>query len=197
MPDAIEETLEGTRRVAEIVRAMKEFAHPGQNDFTSTDINRIIENTVKVSRNEWKYVAEIELDLDPDLPQIPGLPGPLGQSLLIMVVNSAQELAKSRSIESEGKGTIRISTKLTDDIVEIRVAENGPGIPPDVLPRIFEPFFTTTEVGTGSGQGLSIAHSVVVDKHHGEIWADNLYPGAMMVIHLPVTQPEKKEDGTA
>lgn len=197
MPDAIEETLEGTRRVAEIVRAMKEFAHPGQEDFTSTDINRIVENTLKVSRNEWKYVAEIELDLDPDLPQIPGLPGPLGQSLLIMIVNSAQELAKSRSIDSEGKGTIHISTKLIDDTVEIRVADNGPGIPPDVLPRIFEPFFTTKEVGTGSGQGLSIAHSVVVDKHHGKIWADNLHPGAMMVIHLPVKQPEKTEEATA
>ena len=197
MPDAIEETLEGTQRVAEIVRAMKEFAHPGQEEFTSADINRIIENTVKVSRNEWKYVAEIELDLDPDLPQIPGLPGPLGQSLLIMIVNSAQELAKSRSIDSEGKGTIHISTKLIDDVLEIRVADNGPGIPPDVLPRIFEPFFTTKEVGTGSGQGLSIAHSVVVDKHHGEIWAENLCPGAMMVIHLPVKQPEKTKEATS
>ncbi|MCP3997519.1 MAG: GAF domain-containing protein [bacterium] len=194
MPDAVEETLEGTRRVAEIVRAMKEFAHPGQEEFTSTDINRIIENTIKVSRNEWKYVADVELDLDESLPRIPGLPGPLGQSLLIMIVNSAQELARSRAIESEGKGTIKITAKLVGDVVEIRVADNGPGIPPDVLPRVFEPFFTTKEVGTGSGQGLSIAHSVIVDKHHGKIWADNLYPGALLVMHLPIKHAAKAEE---
>ena len=193
MPDAVEETLEGTKRVAEIVRAMKEFAHPGQEDLTSTDINRVIENTVKVSRNEWKYVAELELALQEDLPQIPALPGPLGQSILIMIVNSAQELAASRAIESEGKGTIKVSTQLIGDVVEIRVADNGPGIPPEILPRIFDPFFTTKEVGTGSGQGLSIAQSVIVDKHNGQIWADNLHPGALMVMHIPVKQPKKAE----
>ena len=193
IPDAIEETIEGTKRVAEIVRAMKEFAHPGQEELTSTNINRVIENTVKVSRNEWKYVAEVELDLQEDLPQIPALPGPLGQSILIMIVNSAQELAASRAIESEGKGTIKVSTQLVGDVVEIRIADDGPGIPPEILPRIFDPFFTTKEVGTGSGQGLSIAQSVIVDKHNGQIWADNLYPGALMVMHIPVKQPKSGE----
>ncbi|MDJ0662956.1 MAG: GAF domain-containing protein [Acidimicrobiia bacterium] len=195
IPDAIEETLEGTKRVSEIVKAMKEFAHPGQEELTSTDVNRVIENTVKVSRNEWKYVAEVELDLQEDLPTIPALPGPLGQSILIMIVNSAQELAANRAIESEGQGTIKVSSELVGDVVEIRIADNGPGIPPEVLPRIFEPFFTTKEVGTGSGQGLSIAHSVVVDKHNGKIWADNLHPGAVMIIQIPVVQPKKAEKG--
>ncbi len=196
MPDAVAETLDGAQRVAEIVRAMKEFAHPGQEELMPTDINRVVQTTAKVSRNEWKYVADLELDLDENLPLIPGLQGPLGQSLLIMIVNSAQAISESRAIDSEGKGTIKVSTSLVDDIVEIRVADNGPGIPQDVLPRIFEPFFTTKEVGTGSGQGLSIAHSVVVDKHNGQVWADNLYPGAMMVMHLPVEQ-RKKGDAPA
>jgi signal transduction histidine kinase len=195
IPDAVEETLEGTRRVTEIVRAMKEFAHPGQEELTSTDINRVIENTVKVSRNEWKYVAEVELDLAEDLPQIPALPGPLGQSILIMIVNSSQELAANRAIESEGKGTIKVTTRLAGENVEIRIADDGPGIPPEILPRIFDPFFTTKEVGTGSGQGLSIAQSVIVDKHNGQIWAENLDPGALMVIQIPVSQPKKADHG--
>jgi signal transduction histidine kinase len=86
-----------------------------------------------------------------------------------------------------------VSTQLTGDVVEIRISDDGPGIPPEILPRIFDPFFTTKEVGTGSGQGLSIAQSVIVDKHNGQIWADNLHPGALMVIHLPVKQPKKDE----
>ncbi len=190
LPDAIEETQEGARRVAEIVRAMKEFAHPGQEDLTPSDINRVIETTVQVSRNEWRYVAEIELDLDDTLPMVPALPGPLGQSLLIMIVNSAQAMAEARS--GDGMGNIKISSRRLGDIVEIRVSDDGPGIPGDIIDRIFEPFFTTKDVGKGSGQGLSIAHSVIVDKHKGEIWADNLHPGAVFVIHLPAT--DKKSE---
>ncbi len=185
IPDAIVETLEGAKRVSDIVRAMKEFAHPGFEELSPTDINRVVETTVQVSRNEWKYVAEIELALDDDLPPIPALPGPLGQSLLIMIVNSAQAIAEQ---SREEKGKIKISTGLQGDVVEIRVTDDGPGIPTGILDRIFEPFFTTKAIGKGSGQGLSIAHSVVVDKHNGEIWADNLYPGTMIVMHLPVKQ---------
>ncbi|MDJ0952199.1 MAG: ATP-binding protein [Acidimicrobiia bacterium] len=191
IPDAIAETLEGATRVTDIVRAMKEFAHPGYEEPSPTDINRVVETTVQVSRNEWKYVADIELDLDDELPEVPALPGPLGQSLLIMIVNSAQAIGGQRR---NGKGAIRISTRHVGDTVEICVTDDGPGIPPDILDRIFEPFFTTKEIGKGSGQGLSIAHSMVVDKHNGQIWAENRYPGAMIVMHLPVKQPGKTAD---
>jgi signal transduction histidine kinase len=186
IPDAIAETLEGAKRVSEIVRAMKEFAHPGSESKTSVDVNRVIETTRVVSRNEWKYVAEVEMDLDEDLPLIHGLPGPLGQILLILIVNAAQAMEEHRDIGADGKGTINISTTQKGEFVEIRVADNGPGIPQEVADRIFEPFFTTKEVGSGSGQGLSIAHSVVVDKHQGQIWVENGDPGAVFVITLPI-----------
>ncbi len=190
LPDAIEETLEGATRVADIVKAMKEFAHPGQEDLTPSNINRIIETTVQVSRNEWKYVADVELDLDETLPMVPALPGPLGQSLLIIIVNAAQAMDG----KVEGKGRIKISSRHLGEIVEIRVSDNGPGIPSDIIGRIFEPFFTTKEIGKGSGQGLSIAHSVIVDKHHGRIWAENTDPGATFVLHLPSEETTKKSD---
>jgi signal transduction histidine kinase len=189
LPDAVDETLEGAKRVAEIVRAMKEFAHPGSQDKSSVDINRVVETTMQVSRNEWKYVAELELDLDPELPLVQGLAGPLGQILLVMFVNSAQAMAEVRNLDEDGKGTIRVSTRADGDVVELRVADNGPGIPKSIVDQVFDPFFTTKEVGTGSGQGLSIARSVVVDKHQGEIWIEDANPGAVFVIRLPIDPP--------
>jgi signal transduction histidine kinase len=187
IPDAVAETLEGARRVAEIVRAMKDFAHPGSDRKSPVNVNRVIQTTAEVSRNEWKYVADLELDLADDLPEIPALSGPLGQCLLILIVNSAQALLEHGAADPSGKGRIRVSSTLRGDHVEIRVADTGPGIPHEIVHRIFDPFFTTKEVGTGSGQGLSIARSVIVDKHGGEIWAEDGNPGAVFVIRLPVT----------
>ncbi|MGA9596748.1 MAG: ATP-binding protein [Acidimicrobiia bacterium] len=190
VPVAIEETLDGANRVAEIVRAMKEFAHPGSDTKTSVDINRVIRTTAQVSRNEWKYVAELKLDLDKDLPLIQGLPGPLGQTLLVMIVNSAQAIGEHRS-DDAGKGRIRVSSRQDGEYVEIRVADNGPGVPPEIADRIFDPFFTTKDVGKGSGQGLSIARSVIVDKHQGEVKIESGNPGAVFVIRLPLKTPHK------
>ncbi len=190
-PDAIEETLEGANRVAEIVRAMKEFAHPGSESKSAVDVNRVVETTMKVSRNEWKYVAEMELELDAELPPIEGLAGPLGQSLLVMFVNAAQAMAEHRNVDEDGKGLIRVATSHTDEVVEIRVSDNGPGIPESIRSRIFDPFFTTKEVGTGSGQGLSIAWSVVVDKHQGQILIEDGDPGAVFRLQLPIKDPTK------
>jgi signal transduction histidine kinase len=186
IPEAITETLEGTRRVAEIVRAMKDFAHPGWDSKSPVDLNQVIRTTVEVSRNEWKYAAELDLDLDEELPQIAALAGPLGQSILIMIVNSAQALQEQGAGKEADKGRIRIDTARHGDHVEMRIADTGPGIPEDIRGRIFDPFFTTKEVGKGSGQGLSIAHSIIVDKHAGEIQVESGDPGAVFVVRLPI-----------
>lgn len=185
-PLAIDQSLEGISRVAEIVLAMKEFAHPGSNEKVALDVNRAIRTTIEVSRNEWKYVADVELDLDESLPMVPALAGPLNQSFLVMVVNAAQAIAEVTGDGSGGKGRISVTSRLAGDHVEIRFADTGPGVPEDVLPRIFDPFFTTKEVGTGSGQGLSIAWSVIIEQHGGELVYDDSGPGATFVIRLPV-----------
>lgn len=170
LPAAIEQTVEGTRRVSEIVRALKEFAYPSGDTMEDVDLNRIVQATVAVSKNEWKYVADLEMSLDPDLPTVPGLLGPLHQVLLILVVNAAQALAEMHADGS--KGHIAIITMHDDDAVEVVVGDDGPGMTPEVAERIFQPFFTTKPVGTGSGQGLSIAQSVVVKRHGGSITVD-------------------------
>ena len=191
-PLAISQSLEGIERVAEIVRAMKEFAHPGSEEKASIDLNRNIETTVSVAKNEWKYVADLVLDLDPSMPLVPALVGPLNQSLLIMIVNAAQAIGDAAGA-SGPKGSITIATTVQDDSAVITVTDSGPGIPSSIVDRIFDPFFTTKEVGKGSGQGLSIARSVIVDKHGGTLQVQTAGgEGTTFIIRLPLTAEDPR-----
>ncbi|MFW6147705.1 MAG: ATP-binding protein [Thermodesulfobacteriota bacterium] len=189
IPRAIEQTLEGMERISEIVRSMKEFSHPGVKDKTAVDINRAIETTITVSRNEWKYVSEMETDLDPSLPLVPCLPGELNQVFLNLIINAAQAIADKTEGGSAGKGIIRISTRKDGHYVEIRFSDTGTGIPEEIHAKIFEPFFTTKEVGAGTGQGLAISRSVIVEKHGGDLWFETESgKGTTFIIRLPVAE---------
>jgi PAS domain S-box-containing protein len=191
VPKAIEESLHGVERVAKIVRAMKEFSHPGTAEKTPVDLNRAIESTITVARNEWKYVAEMEFDLDPELPMVSCLPGEFNQVILNMIINAADAIGEVVGDGAQGKGRIRVSTRREDGRVVIRISDTGPGIPEARRQRIFDPFFTTKEVGKGTGQGLAIAHNVIVDKHGGSI-AVETEPGAgtTFVVRLPIDGPD-------
>ncbi len=169
VPSAIAQAEDGVQKVARIVRAMKEFSHPGGDSKELVDLNRVVENTVTVARNEWKYVAELELELDRSLPDVPCLPAEIGQVVLNLVVNAAHAIADTEVAKRGGKGRIVVATGHDGEAVEIRVADTGTGIPAAVRERVFDPFFTTKEVGRGSGQGLAIARNVVVTKHGGTI----------------------------
>lgn len=189
IPQAIEHSAQGIRSVAQIVRAMKEFAHPGmrEHEKTSIDINHDIENTIMVTRNRWKYVAELKTDFGSDLPPVPCMPGELNQVILNLIVNAADAIAEVAGDESGELGTITISTLLNQDCVEIRVSDTGTGIPEEIQNRIFDPFFTTKEVGKGSGQGLSIAHSVIENKHGGRLtFETETGKGTTFIVSLPV-----------
>lgn len=187
IPKAIKQTLEGVERVAKIVRAMKEFSHPGPKEKTPTNLNRAIENTVTVARNEWKYVADLVLDLDPDLPLVPCLPNEFNQVILNLIINAAHAIADVVGDGSKGKGIISISTRKKNNKVEIKIKDTGTGIPPEIRSKIFDPFFTTKEVGKGTGQGLAIARSIVVDKHGGTInFETEVGEGTTFIIHLPL-----------
>lgn len=187
IPRAIDQSLEGLARISKIVKAMKEFSHPGSNEKCPTDLNRAIETTVTVARNEWKYVAEVETQLDSALPPVPCLQGELNQVILNLIVNAAQAIASVVGDGSRGKGKIRISTRRLKGCVEIAIGDNGPGIPPDIQSRIFEPFFTTKPVGKGTGQGLTMAHSTIVKRHQGRIWFETeLGQGTTFFVQLPL-----------
>lgn len=187
IPPAIDQTLEGAERVAEIVRAMKEFSHPGTEEKTSIDINKAIESTVTVARNEWKYVAEVVTDLDANLPLVPCLPGDFNQVILNMLVNAAHAIGDVIGDGSDTKGTINIRTSRNDGLAEIRIQDTGTGIPEEHRSRIFDPFYTTKEVGKGTGQGLAISHSVIVDKHGGSLnFETEKGKGTTFIIRLPI-----------
>src|ERR1700722_13318294 len=186
IPKAIEQTLEGVTRVSTLVSAMKEFSHPGTKDKTPLDLNHAIESTITVARNEWKYVSDVETDFDMSLPPISCQPGEFNQVILNLIVNAAHAIADVAAKGGPEKGKIRIQTRNCPEWVEIRIQDSGSGIPEKVRARIFDPFFTTKEIGKGTGQGLAIARSVVVDKHDGTIHFETEDGrGTTFIIRLP------------
>jgi signal transduction histidine kinase len=188
IPQAIAQSLEGVGRVAKIVRAMREFSHPGSDEKSFIDLRDAIETTLTVARNEWKYVAEVETQFDPELPEVPCLPGELNQVILNLVVNASHAIADVLGQRPTEKGTITIGTRREgDDWAVFFVQDTGTGIPEKIRAKIFDPFFTTKEVGKGTGQGLAIARSVVVDKHGGAIDCEtSTGRGTTFTVRLPL-----------
>ena len=189
IPRAIAQTLEGTRRVARIVSAMREFSHPGGNEKQPTNLNEAIRNTITVSRNEWKYVADLQPDLDPALPPVRCLSNELNQAILNLIVNAAHAISDVVGPEPSEKGVIIVRTRAHTDCVEISVTDTGAGIPDSVRGRIFDPFFTTKAPGFGTGQGLAIVYSVVIEKHNGSIHIDTFEgEGTTFTLRLPLNE---------
>jgi len=187
IPKAIEQTLEGVTRVSALVNAMKEFSHPGTKEKMPLDLNHAIQSTITVSRNEWKYVAELKTEFDSSLPLIPCLPGEFNQVILNLIINASHTIAEATLKGGTSIGKITVQTLNCPEWAEIRIQDTGMGIPEAVRPRIFDPFFTTKEIGKGTGQGLAIARSVIVDKHGGSIHFETKEgKGTTFIIRLPL-----------
>ncbi len=185
-PKAIQQSLEGIERVAGIVRAMKEFSHPGTSEMALADLNQAIDSTITVTRNEWKYIAELETQFDPYLPHVPCRIGDINQVVLNVLMNAAQAIMENVGDGSQGKGKIVVSTHNTGDFAEIRVTDTGRGIPAEIQDRVFDQFFTTKDVGKGTGLGLSIAYAIIVKNHGGTISFESTPgQGTTFVIRLP------------
>lgn len=183
-PKTIDQSIAGADQVARIVLAMKEFAHPGTKKRALADLNQIISNASAVCKNEWKYVANTELRLAEDLPQVNCTGGELSQVILNLIVNAAHAIEEAQRSE---KGKITISSEVIGNQVEVRVTDTGVGIPKDVQEYVFNPFFTTKDVGGGTGQGLAIAQDIVVSKHHGELFFETEEGvGTTFTIRIPL-----------
>ena len=197
IPRAIEQSLEGLSRIGTIVGAMKHFSHPGANEIALVDIHRAIESTVTVARNEWKYDAELRTEFDESMPLVPCLPNELNQVVLNLVINAVHAIQERQRREaSDEKGTIVVRTLHRPPDAVIEVADTGTGIGEDARAHVFDPFFTTKRVGQGTGQGLALAHDVVVNKHGGAIeFETESGVGTTFRIRIPLVSPEDRKRG--
>jgi signal transduction histidine kinase len=185
VPRAITQTLEGVDRVATIVRAMKEFAHPEGREMAAADLNRALLSTLTVARNELKYVADVETDFG-ELPLVICNVGDLNQVFLNLLVNAAHAIGDVVK-GTFGKGKIRVHTQAEGNTVLVTISDTGCGIAEANRPKVFDPFFTTKEVGRGTGQGLAIARTVVVDRHKGALtFESEVGKGTTFHVRLPV-----------
>ena len=178
VPVSSAQTLEGVERISEIVRAI--------------DLNHAIGTTISVTRNQWKYCAELVQDFDATLPPVPCLPGEFNQAVLNLIVNAAH------AIEDRGEertGTITVATRRRDPWAEVRVSDTGVGIDKADQERIFDPFYTTKEPGRGTGQGLAIAHRIVTKKHGGTLGVESeLGKGTAFILRLPLEETGVTEE---
>jgi PAS domain S-box-containing protein len=190
IPQAIDQTLEGIDRITRILAAMKDFSHPGSGTMEPADINRAIASSVTVCRNRWKYVADLELDLAPDLPLVPCCVPEFNQVMLNLVVN-ASDAIEERFRGTSRRGLIKVTSRQDCGAVEIRVADNGGGIPDPIRDRVFDPFFTTKDVGKGTGQGLAISRDVIAGKHGGDLLCESSPAhGTTFILRLPLDKDD-------
>lgn len=190
IPVAISQSSEGTERIRSIVLAMKEFSHPGSKEKERVDLNKIIQTTITVARNEWKYVSEVKTVFQDNLPSVDCLTNEMGQVFLNIIVNSAQAIGEKIGENPETiKGEILITTKHENDSVVVMIKDDGLGMPEDIIDKVFDPFFTTKGVGKGTGQGLAIAHDVVTKKHYGQLSVESEQGlGTTFFITLPCSE---------
>ncbi len=195
VPAAIDQTLDGISRITTIVQAMKEFSHPGAKEITLADLNRAIKNTTTVARNEWKHVADLKLNLDPQLPLVPCHVNAINQALLNLIINASHAIGDALDAQTNEKGLITITSRSMDGQVEIRITDSGTGIPNEIHSRLFDPFFTTKQVGRGTGQGLSVTYNSIVKHHGGSITFDTeIDKGTTFIIRLPIEPPTTSQE---
>jgi PAS domain S-box-containing protein len=186
VPQALNQSLEGLERVTQIVRALKEFSHPGGAEKVLGDVSRSLRNAITVSRNAWKYVAEVETHLDENLPPVPLHVNEFNQVILNIIVNAAHAISEVQA-KGDPPGKITVVSRREPGWVIIEISDTGGGIPESIQDRVFDPFFTTKEVGRGTGQGLAIAHDIVVNKHRGRInFETEPGKGTTFFISLPL-----------
>ncbi len=181
--DLVRESLDGLKRVRDIVQSLKDFAHIGETDWQLADLHAGIDSTLTIASNEFKYKATIKKEYG-QLPLVTCLASQLNQVFMNLLVNASQ------AITSNGVITIRTGISPTEDGVWVEIGDNGSGIPHDILNRIFDPFFTTKPVGKGTGLGLSLSYNIVA-KHGGHIEvASEPGQGTRFTVHLPIKPPK-------
>jgi len=187
LPRALDRALAGVERVSRIVEAMRAFSHP-QTAMTAIDLNQGLRDTLTVASNEYKYLAELVCDFG-ELPDVICNGSDLNQVFLNLIVNAAHAIAERRRLAggAAGLGRISVATRRDGDSAVITIGDDGCGIAEAISHRIFDPFFTTKEVGKGTGQGLAISRSIVVERHGGTLEFDSAAgTGTTFTVRIPI-----------
>lgn len=187
VPKAIAQSLEGIRRMSKILGAMRRFSHTGGGEREQVDLNEALDATLTIVRNQIKHIADVQTDYQPNLPHLECYADEMNQVFLNLIVNATHAIREASKKQARERGKLNIRTRQIDNDVQIEIQDNGTGIPLPVCARVFDPFFTTKQVGEGTGQGLTICHDIVVQKHHGNIWFDTeLDRGTTFFIRIPI-----------
>lgn len=187
VPKAISQSLEGIRRMAKILGAMRRFSHTGGGEREEVDLSEALDATITVAQHQIKEIADVQTDYQPDLPRVECYCDELNQVFLNLIVNATHAIRDASTQATRHRGKLTIRTRQIDQDVQIEIQDNGSGIPLDVRDRVFDPFFTTKQVGEGTGQGLTICHEIVVQKHHGTIWFDTeIDKGTTFFVRIPI-----------
>jgi two-component system, NtrC family, sensor kinase len=182
VPMAIDESIQGLNRIAEIVRGIRKFAHPTTDAVELISISEEIETAVTLTRNQVKHIADLDVVMQTDVTEVSGRRNHLSQALINLIVNASQSIRES----GQRRGRIELAVHSDDDNVYIRLRDNGSGVPQEIKERIFDYFFTTKERGVGTGQGLPICRKLIQDDFNGDLTLSADYAdGAEFIIRLP------------
>lgn len=197
IPKALAQSQEGLTQIAAIVHSMKLFSRRDSTDLDQVDLADAVQACITLTRNEWKYVARVETDFQDPLPQVPCRREQIHQVIVNLIVNASHAIkAKQQQEGTSGvTGTIGVRLRREGDSVQMTVWDDGTGIPEEFRDRIFQPFFTTKPTGVGTGQGLAIAWTVVVDHHGGHIdFESQVGEGTQFHIYLPLVPTDSEEE---
>lgn len=188
IPPAISQSIEGLERIKNIVGAMKSFSHSDQGEMSAVDLVEAIDSTITVSRSEWRYLANLSTDYATDIPKIMCHRDEFNQVILNLIVNAAHAIEQKYGKDSEQLGNIKITVKKISDNIQVAISDDGIGMNQLTKTRIFDPFFTTKSVGKGTGQGLSMAYSIIVEKHKGKIKVESEENvGSTFTVVIPIS----------
>jgi two-component system, NtrC family, sensor kinase len=179
-----------SEKIGEIVRALKYYAYSDKDRVDQVQINESVQTALVLLRNQLKHAVQVTTDYETSLPSIP-CSSDIHQVWTNLLTN-AVDAVEQRNIGPQGK--VEIETKLENDAIRVRVADNGVGVPEDLMGKIFDPFFTTKDIGKGTGLGLCIVAGIV-KRHGGAIDVESVPGRTVFTVRLPLSwKPEARQE---
>jgi signal transduction histidine kinase len=173
---------DATTRISTLVGAAKQYSQMDRGPYQVIDVHELLKSTLIMLSSKFGPGITVVKNFDRTLPAVPVFAAELNQVWTNLIDNAVQAM--------DGQGTLTVTTRRVDDLMEVEIADTGPGIPADVQSRVFEPFFTTKPVGQGTGLGLDISWRIVVNRHHGDLSVESRPGDTRFRVRIPLTPME-------